>query len=276
MNDLPARALRELHAEHGRELAEQADRSAVVLESLLAILRSGRLDDRAARTTAIDAAATALVSARQRGEEQRNAHLEPVVGAFARLTQDLRPLVRYGELDLQFVEPPPTGRALPGGVARAARSIVRTAVLAQLGEGDAKRMRVQWDCDGSNLLIGIRDDGKGSLTRHDDALRPIAEHVAALEGEMELDSTAGWGSAMSITIPLDPPTPTDPAVEDAPLSQREREVLALLLAGERNKAIADDLGVSANTVKFHVSNVLRKMGVASRAELIALERTGRR
>ncbi|MFD3444672.1 LuxR C-terminal-related transcriptional regulator [Microbacteriaceae bacterium 4G12] len=269
---IPSPATRALLEAHARDLAEQADRHAVVLESLLAVLRSRRLDDRAARTTAIDTAAAALVAARTRGEETRNSIVEPVVGAFARLTADLRPLVRYGDLDLQFVEPPPTGRALPGDVANAARAIVRTAVLALVDAGEARRVRIQWDCDGLNLLIRMRDDGRGEVTRHDDALRPIMERVTSLNGVLQVESTAGWGSSMAITIPLDAPPPPEPIVEDVQLSAREREVAALLLAGERNAAIAETLGVSANTVKFHVSNVLRKTGVTSRTELLALHR----
>ena len=269
---IPSPATRALLEAHARDLAEQADRHAVVLESLLAVLRSRRLDDRAARTTAIDTAASALVAARTRGQETRNSVVEPVVGAFARLTADLRPLVRYGDLDLQFVEPPPTGRALPGDVANAARAIVRTAVLALVDAGEARRVRIQWDCDGLNLLIRMRDDGRGEVTRHDDALRPIMERVTSLNGVLQVESTAGWGSNLSITIPLDAPLPPEPIVEDVQLSAREREVAALLLAGERNAAIAEALGVSANTVKFHVSNVLRKTGVSSRTELLALHR----
>jgi len=269
---IPSPATRALLESHARDLAEQADRHAVVLESLLAVLRSRRLDDRAARTTAIDTAASALVTARSRGRDTRDSGVEPVAGAFARLTADLRPLVRYGDLDLQFVEPPRTGRALPGDVADAARAIVRTAVLALVSEGDARRVRIQWDCDGLNLLIRMRDDGRGDVTRHDDSLRPITERVAALNGLLELESTSGWGSSMAITIPLDAPAKPEPIVEDVELSAREREVAALLLAGEQNAAIAEALGVSRNTVKFHVSNVLRKTGVATRTELLALHR----
>jgi DNA-binding CsgD family transcriptional regulator len=269
---IPTAATRALLEAHARDLAEQADRHAVVLESLLAVLRSRRLDDRAARTTAIDTAVSALVAARTRGRDTRDSVVEPVAGAFARLTADLRPLVRYGDLDLQFVEPPQTGRALPGDVAQAARAIVRTAVLALVHQGDARRARIQWDCDGLNLLMSIRDDGRGELSRHDDALRPITERVSALGGVLQVESTAGWGSSMAISIPLDAPPPPEPVVEDVQLSAREREVAALLLAGDRNSAIAEALGVSANTVKFHVSNVLRKTGVASRTELLALQR----
>jgi DNA-binding CsgD family transcriptional regulator len=203
---------------------------------------------------------------------QRNAMLEPVAGAFGRLRNDLRPLVRFGDLDVQFVEPPTTGRALPGEVAHAARAIVRSAVLAFVDTGVSRRVRIQWDCDGLNLLIGIRDDGDGELTAHDDSLRPIAERVSALDGELRVASTPGWGSEMSVSLPLDPPAEPDQLLDSVPLSPREREVLRLVASGARNRDIANKLGISENTVKFHVSNLLRKAGAQSRAELAALAR----
>jgi NarL family two-component system response regulator LiaR len=60
----------------------------------------------------------------------------------------------------------------------------------------------------------------------------------------------------------------------APLGQdmtdREREILALMVEGLSNIEIAERLVVSQSTVKFHVSNVLSKMGVTGRTEAVAL------
>jgi DNA-binding CsgD family transcriptional regulator len=270
--EVPSPASRRLVFEHDQAVSEQSDRHAVTLESILAILRSTRLDDRAARTMAIDIASTSLVGLRMATDQQQTSMLEPVVGAFARLRNDLRPLVRFGDLEVQFVEPPATGRALPGAVAHAARAIVRNAVLAFVDKGETRRVRIQWDCDGLNLLIGIRDDGGGDLSAHDDSLRPIAERVTSLDGSFAVSATPGWGSSLDIRLPLDPPTEPEPLVDSVPLSAREREVLRLVAAGARNAAIAKQLEISGNTVKFHVSNLLRKAGVSSRAELAALTR----
>ena len=56
----------------------------------------------------------------------------------------------------------------------------------------------------------------------------------------------------------------------ASLSPREREVLALVTAGQTNKAIAETLYVSTNTVKTHVTSLLRKLQVDSRVQLAAI------
>jgi NarL family two-component system response regulator LiaR len=53
------------------------------------------------------------------------------------------------------------------------------------------------------------------------------------------------------------------------LTQREKEVLALMVDGLSNNQIADRLVVSKSTAKFHVSSILTKLGVASRTEAVA-------
>ena len=62
-----------------------------------------------------------------------------------------------------------------------------------------------------------------------------------------------------------------PAVE--PLTERELEVLALVGRGRSNKEIATDLGITERTARTHVSNILGKLGLASRtqAALYAVE-----
>jgi FixJ family two-component response regulator len=52
------------------------------------------------------------------------------------------------------------------------------------------------------------------------------------------------------------------------LTSREREVLAHLVAGERNKQIAADLGIVEKTIKVHRARLMRKMGVRSMVELV--------
>jgi NarL family two-component system response regulator LiaR len=61
-----------------------------------------------------------------------------------------------------------------------------------------------------------------------------------------------------------------PSVPGSTLTEREREVLALMIEGLNNTQIAGKLSVSPSTIKSHVSNILSKLGVASRTEAVTL------
>ena len=54
------------------------------------------------------------------------------------------------------------------------------------------------------------------------------------------------------------------------LTEREREVLTLMIEGLNNTQIAGRLTISPSTIKSHVSNILSKLGVASRTEAVTL------
>ena len=65
-------------------------------------------------------------------------------------------------------------------------------------------------------------------------------------------------------------TANQPVAPGLDLTEREREVLALLIEGLNNTQIAGKLTVSPSTIKSHVSNILAKLGVASRTEAVTL------
>jgi DNA-binding NarL/FixJ family response regulator len=56
------------------------------------------------------------------------------------------------------------------------------------------------------------------------------------------------------------------AATSEPLTDREKEVLGLVAAGLPNKAIAAELGITERTARTHVSNILGKLGLASRTQ----------
>lgn len=273
VNDAPPSYLlesRAASAERVRVTGELVDLHSTTLETLLAALRSPALDDAAARSTVTDLTAKALVQVRTLSDRTTDLVEEPVATAFERLREDLAPLTRFSGIDVQFIEPPLNGRALPGEVALAARAVVRGLVLAMMEQPEVGRVRTQWDCDGENLLINVRDDGRGALSVDAPSMARLDRRVQAVGGRMEIDVMQGWGADISVRLPLDPPAAPAGDVTAWNLAGRELEVLQHLAAGQRNRAIAASLNISENTVKFHVRNLFRKLQVGSRTEAIAL------
>ena len=119
-------------------------------------------------------------------------------------------------------------------------------------------------------MIDVRDDGPGRLSPESLQLQPLQQRVTALNGQLSVTGTRGWGSQMWVVMPLDPPPLRHDKSRLASLSPREHEVVGGVVAGLRNRNIAYELGISENTVKFHLRKIFRKLGVTSRAELATL------
>ncbi len=87
----------------------------------------------------------------------------------------------------------------------------------------------------------------------------------------ELEAAVAAVGAGLVVLPHDTPVPLlrslDGAGEslDEPLTNREREVLALLSQGLSNRLIARELHISEHTVKFHIASLYAKLGVSGRA-----------
>lgn len=64
-------------------------------------------------------------------------------------------------------------------------------------------------------------------------------------------------------------SPLPPVIKAGGVTQREREILGWLREGKSNQQIAEQLGISALTVKNHVQKILRKLNAANRAQAVA-------
>jgi DNA-binding NarL/FixJ family response regulator len=71
------------------------------------------------------------------------------------------------------------------------------------------------------------------------------------------------------TLPRERPAPTSRVAKETfgGLTEREREVAALIAQGKSNREIADELVVSYRTVETHVGTILSKLAFSSRAKI---------
>ncbi|MFF8383803.1 LuxR C-terminal-related transcriptional regulator [Streptomyces kanasensis] len=255
-------------AARARVMAELGEAHSATLTGILGVLRGRGLDDAAARAAATDLAVDGLVELRARAERDREIAEEQADRAFDRLAKELRPLVRHTPVRLEFGAPDST-RSLAADVAHTARAVVRAVLLTVLEQAPLGRVHVGWQLTADELRASVRDDGPGTLT--DCALTParVVERLEVLQGRLDVDAVPGWGTTVTASIPLR--AAREPASDPLTvLGERELEVLTRLARGLRNRSIAQELHISESTVKFHVANILTKLGVASRGEAAAL------
>lgn len=140
-------------------------------------------------------------------------------------------------------------------------------LLWDLGVGDGDFVGLEIP-----VLVLVSDEGRAAR-----ALSRGARGVLLRTSEPEALSAALQAVARGLVV-VEPallnillPEPGD-SVEPEPLSEaltgRELEVLHLLAAGLSNKAIAGRLEFSEHTAKFHVAQILSKLGVESRTEAV--------
>ncbi len=122
------------------------------------------------------------------------------------------------------------------------------------------------------ILTSYKEEDMVTAAMKAGALGYILKNVTAEELASAIRRTMAGKRALS-------PEATDALIHAAqhekdntlaePLTDRERQVLALMKDGLNNTLIAERLYLSVSTVKFHVSAVLGKLGVANRTEAVA-------
>ena len=239
---------------------------ATTLATLLAVLRSSQLSDAAARRTAVDLAAGALVELRTVVDRDQALSVEPAATAFEVLKEQLSALVRHSGAEVDLVGPA-QDRPLPQDIAHTARTVTRGLVLAALDRPATTRLRASWQLDGSSLRVTVRDDG-ADVAGVVPALG-LTERLTLLGGHWEIDAVPGWGTTITAVLPLGIAETPELRPLDR-LNPRELEVLSGISHGLRNRQIAEKLQLSEHTVKFHVRNILDKLDVSSRGEAAAL------
>jgi DNA-binding NarL/FixJ family response regulator len=124
--------------------------------------------------------------------------------------------------------------------------------LIQAGLQAGARGYVLKDITAEQLATTIRVVAQGQVLLHPD----VAQKVIASLASAPIESTM-----------IAPATPAFVGVSDvAQLTEREREILALLARGASNREISETLYIAGGTVKNHLSNILGKLGVRDRTQ----------
>lgn len=120
--------------------------------------------------------------------------------------------------------------------------------------------------DGSYNAEAVTSAQRADATQHL-GLRTMRSRVVQAGGNWEIQSKPGEGTTVKATFFMETPA--------VALTNREREVLQLLMQGLTNRAIAEQLSVSVETVKSHVHHIIQKMQVHDRTQA-AVEATKQR
>lgn len=117
------------------------------------------------------------------------------------------------------------------------------------------------------ILRAIQEGARGYVIKHSPPERLLESLKACTRGEVLL----GEEVYIKIFEHLRRERVLTPEIlSSSALSVREQEIVELMVSGKSNKEIAAILGISENTVKNHVTSILKKLGVQDRMELVLL------
>jgi len=119
--------------------------------------------------------------------------------------------------------------------------------------------------EGEDLATALQAGARGYLIKNIDADYLIRAVERAAAGESVLAESMAAKLVAQLQKQRDP-KPAAPPSELDKLTPREREILACLARGESNKLIARVLDLAESTVKIHVQNILKKLGLSSRVQ----------
>ena len=133
--------------------------------------------------------------------------------------------------------------------------------------------------DDDRVLKGIQAGAVGYIVK-DATPKEFVKIIRATHVGTEITSPYLANLHPVVLARLQGSTATAPApsmnFSELNLSPREREIVDLLVGGQSNREMADNLCLSNDTIKAHLQHIFRKIGVASRLEAVVFFLTGRR
>ncbi len=116
------------------------------------------------------------------------------------------------------------------------------------------------------VIEGLRAGAAGYLLKDSSAEELCAAVRTVARGQVLLQAN----SAAQLLAGLTPPAPPQSQAEKLGLTERERDVLRLIVVGRNNSEIASELYVSEATVKTHINHIFAKLGARDRTHAVVL------
>jgi two-component system nitrate/nitrite response regulator NarL len=142
---------------------------------------------------------------------------------------------------------------------------VETLQLILQGWPEAAVIMLTVSEEGEDLATALQAGARGYLIKNIDADYLVRAIERAAAGESVLAESMAAKLVAQLQKQREP-KPAAPPSELDKLTPREREILACLARGESNKLIARVLDLAESTVKIHVQNILKKLGLTSRVQ----------
>ncbi len=185
----------------------------------------------------------------------------PAVAVYARspaVRAGLRELLEHAGFEV-------TGQSGPGLALPGADVVVVDAPAGT--EADTDGVVAAAEADGAAIVLLVDHLPARALAAQPPSARGWLRREAS-DAELAA-AVVAVGTGLTV---VDPQLEARSTIEDdrVALTEREREVLALVAVGLTNRAIALQLGISEHTSKFHVGAVLGKLGAQSRAEAVSV------
>ncbi|GHO44000.1 hybrid sensor histidine kinase/response regulator transcription factor [Ktedonospora formicarum] len=150
---------------------------------------------------------------------------------------------------------------------------VQEALSNVLKHARATQVVVESRVQGEFLQVSVRDNGVGFETESEESLakdsgdkhlglKAMRERIVSVDGTLEIHSGLESGTIVVAHLPL--------TIAALGLTEREREVVRLMSEGLTNRAIAERLLISIETVKTHVQHIMRKLQAKDRIQVVAL------
>ena len=177
-----------------------------------------------------------------------NLGLEPALEAL--VSREIR---TYG-IAIQLHSPRLPQR-LPTPIETALYRLTQETLRHAITERKATQITIQLRIDDIHVRFHFEDNGLIGLKANQ--LGAVSERIKQLGGTVTTQSTPN--GALEMAVQFGPQNHIQ-------LTEREQDVLTLIVAGMTNKEIAQKLDISPRTVNFHLDNIYSKLGVNSRTE----------